>query len=290
MPVELSQSDQERLSAWMDGELTPDEAEIVARRVETDTAWSEAHKQLQSLDATLSQWQAPPPPADLAERVLSHARRKPEPVVYRLTRWALSAAAVLLIGAGLWMHFAQKRPVATGPNPNYQRGGMGGVPESFVRENAGLFQSMPENIPANGPVKMILRRPVGVTTQPGVRILNWNQLTPQQQQTVRRRAVIFLRLSPQQQVRLLRAHERALQKAKLQRRMSWLRTVLESFTPEEHAKLLRMTPARRGEMFLRRRNELIHAGKLPAVPDATNTNTKTSPFPASLLRPSPSEP
>ncbi|MBN1941956.1 MAG: hypothetical protein JW849_01565 [Phycisphaerae bacterium] len=272
MNTELSQSDQQRLSAWMDGELPPAEAEAVARLVETDAAWSLAWRRLQALERTLDRWEVPTPAADLVDRVLAHARRRPEGVVFRVGRWLLSAAAVMLIGLGLALHFAQKRPSPVGPRANLAQGGLVNVPESFVRDNVDLFHDMPETIPAKGPVRIVIRRAAGTTTQPAVRILSWNQLTPQQQQAVRRRAVIFLRLSPEQQVRLLRAHERALRRAKLQQQqMRWLKAVLESFTPEERAALSGMSPAQRSEMFLQRRNELLQAGKLP--PD-----THTTPF------------
>jgi hypothetical protein len=124
-------------------------------------------------------------------------------------------------------------------------------------------------------LKFVFPQPAGSETQPGVRVLSWNQLTPQQQQAVRRRAVIFLRLSPEQQAKLLRAHERAMRTAKLQQQMSWLKPVLESFTPEEHSKLRQMSPAQRGEMFLERRNELIQSGKL-FLKNPENPETQTS--------------
>jgi negative regulator of sigma E activity len=289
MGTELSQPDQERLSAWMDGELEPTEAEAVARRVETDAAWAEAYRRLRALDRTLGLWDVPTPPADLADRVLAHARRRPEPVVLRVGRWILSAAAVMLIGVGLWLHFAQKRTAPVGRNPT--QAALAGVPESFVRDNADLFHHMPENLPAKGPYRIVLTRPAGSATQPSVRVLSWNQLTPQQQQAVRRRAVIFLRLSPEQQVKLLRAHERALREAKLhrQQQMIWLKPVIESFSPEERASLLRMTPAQRGEMFLQRRNELIQAGKLSLqeLKKSQDPGTDTSPFLTSPSSPSP---
>jgi len=277
MAMGLTQPDQERLSAWMDGELPPADAEAVARLVETDAAWSQAHRQLRSLDQTLGLWNVPTPPADLAERVLAHARRKPEHVVLRVGRWMLSAAAVMLIAMGAWQYFAQNRAANVDPNP-YARGALPGVPESFVRDNVDLLHDMPERIPAKGPVKFVIPQPAGSETQPGVRVLSWNQLTPQQQQAVRRRAVIFLRLSPEQQAKLLRAHEQAMQTARLQRQMSWLKPVLESFTPEEHSKLRHMSPAQRGEMFLERRNELIQSGKLfPKNPENPEIKT-SSPF------------
>jgi hypothetical protein len=278
MSSQLTQSDQERLSAWMDGELNPSEAENVARLVETDAAWSEAYRQLRALDQTLGAWDAPTPPADLADRVLAHARRKPEPVVLRVGRWMLSAAAVMLIGVGVWQYYAQKRLAPAGSNPTLARGTLAGVPESFVRDNAAVFQHMPENLPANGPYRIVITRPTGVATQPVVRVLSWNQLNPQQQQAVRRRAVIFLRLSPEQQVKLLQAHERALRAAKLhQRQINWLKPVIESFTREERARLLRMTPAQRGKMFLQRRNELLQSGKLVSK-NTQDPETHTSPF------------
>ncbi|MBN1555799.1 MAG: hypothetical protein JXA11_13730 [Phycisphaerae bacterium] len=284
MAKELSQPDQERISAWMDSELSPADAEVVARRVETDPDWSQAYRRLQALDRTLGLWDVPTPPADLADRVLDYAKRKPETTVLRVGRWLLSAAAVALIGLGLSLHFAQKRNATQHP-VHYAQSGLAGIPESFIRENAELFHDMPETIPANGPVRIVIPRPDGSTTQPAIRVLNWNQLTPRQQNTVRRRAVIFLKLTPEQQMQLVRAHERALRTAKLhrQRQMCRLKTVIESFTPEQREKLLHMTPAQRSEVFLQRRNELLQAGKL-------TPNNDTSPFhsaPTKALSPEP---
>jgi hypothetical protein len=279
MAAELSQLDQERLTAWMDGELNPADAESVARLVETDPAWKQAYAQLRALDRTLGLWDAPTPPADLADRVLSHARRKPEPVMYRVGRWMLSAAAMLLIVGGVWQIVRyQTAPVGH----HSAHAAFPGVPESFVRENAHLLQNLPEKIPAKGPYRIVIPRTAGSTTQPGVQVLSWNQLTPQQQQAVRRRAVIFLRLSPEQQVKLIQAHERAMRRAKLKQQMCWLKPVIESLTPEQRANLKHMTPAQRGALFLQRRNELIQSGKLKLH---TPEKNDTSPFHISPSRP-----
>ncbi len=272
MAMGLPQLDQERLSAWMDGELSAVEAADVARLVETDPDWAEAHRQFKALHNVLDRWDVPAADSDLAQRVLAHARRKPEHVVLRVGRWMLSAAAVALIAVGAWQVLAKDHVRPVNPGPTYRQGGFTGVPETFVRDNASLLHDMPENIPANGPVKFVITPAAGAATQPAGKVIYWNQLTPQQQQAVRQRAVMFLRLTPQQQQNLLRAHERALQAAR-QRQMSWLMPVLESFTPEEHAKLQALSPAQRGEMFLQRRNELIRSGKL--FPETTDTDTSS---------------
>jgi len=287
MGTNLSPLDQERLSAWMDGELSPAEAQAVARLVETDPDWTEAHRQLQSLNRVLEVWDVPAPAEDLADRVLAHARYKPEHVVLRVGRWVLSAAAVALIAVGAWQFLTKDYTRPVDPHPNYTRGTLAGVPETFVRDNASLLHNMPENIPAKGPVKIVIAPASGSANQPAGKVLYWNQLTPQQQQAVRQRAVIFLRLTPQQQAKLLRAHERAMRSAKLQQQMSWLKPVLESLTPQERTQLQTMSPAQRGEMFLERRNELIRSGKLiPETTDADTSSLLVSPSSKSLVSPS----
>lgn len=264
MTTNLSPMDPERLSAWLDGELPPEQAEEVARLVETDPAWAEAYRRLKALDRVLDLWTVPPPPADLARRVWAHRRSRRESVVLRVGQWMLSAAALALIAGGLWLHFARQQSLSRPLNPALVRSGFSAVPETFLRDNVELFHHMPDKIPAGGPVRFVLYPASGPSTQPAIRLPSWGELTPRQQQKIRRRAVIFLRLSPEQQMQLLQAHEAAMREARLQQqRLNWLKVVLESFTPAQRQALLQMTPAQRGRAFLERREELRRAGKLP---------------------------
>ncbi len=268
MKQELSQTDRENLSAWMDGELSPQEAEIVAQNVETDSAWAQAYRELLTVDATLEAWNVPPAPDDLTERIFARARRRPEPVILRVGRWALTAAAVALIVVGLALHYNRRQATAHQQATAGLAGSDAGVPDTFVRDGMDVFHGLPDRIPPKGVRIFIRKRPLGSTSQPAL----WRELTPQQQAALRQRALAFLQLTPEQQQRVLREYENAARAASQRthrlwkQRHGWLQAVVESFTPEERTNLLTLTPAERGRLFLRRRKELIRAGKLPPPP------------------------
>ncbi len=108
MKSALSQHDWDDLSAWLDGELPPEQAARVARAVAADPAWSTAADELRALDSLLVAHAAPEPAADLPARIRAAARnetraKRPAPVL-RLVRWlapAAAAAAVLIAAVAI---------------------------------------------------------------------------------------------------------------------------------------------------------------------------------------------
>lgn len=98
LPNTLGQSELEQIVAWLDGELSLQEADQVAARVQSDPAWSAAAREFRQLDQLLDGWQAPALPRDLTGEVLARARRKPAlPAWVRLTAPLAAAAAIVLV-------------------------------------------------------------------------------------------------------------------------------------------------------------------------------------------------
>lgn len=111
------QSDIEELSAWMDGELPEQQAERVARLVETDSDWQATFEQFRAVDRAADLLEPARPAPDLAERIVRLARRRRGLV--RMARIAAPLAAAACIAVALWLGIAQfdrtrpHRPVGT---------------------------------------------------------------------------------------------------------------------------------------------------------------------------------
>lgn len=94
-----------RLKAWLDGELPPEEANVLARRVEEDFALRNAVEELRGQDARvreiLDRLGDPTPPTERVRTAVTRARRESgrrgRP---RWSRLAQAAALVLFLAAG----------------------------------------------------------------------------------------------------------------------------------------------------------------------------------------------
>jgi anti-sigma factor RsiW len=94
----LGQSELEDLSAWLDGELSGERAERIARLVREDPAWGEVCEQMRATDAALDRLRPARPRPELAQRIdratggyWLRAR------FYRIAGSLAAAAAVLLV-------------------------------------------------------------------------------------------------------------------------------------------------------------------------------------------------
>jgi anti-sigma factor RsiW len=103
MDEPLKQSDRDELSAYLDGELSAEQAEQVRRRAEVEPAWREALERLHAVDALLDAWQPPAAPPELAERIVRLAGRPRRRVLTwrRVLAGAAAAAAVVALAIGL---------------------------------------------------------------------------------------------------------------------------------------------------------------------------------------------
>lgn len=79
------------LSAWIDGELSPTQAEYVKLRVQSDPQWAAAHRHLLRLGELLDAAVAPAAPADLPTRIVA-AIDQDRQLDELLDRWAVREA------------------------------------------------------------------------------------------------------------------------------------------------------------------------------------------------------
>ena len=147
MGEELKQADWEELSAYLDGELSGEQARRVRRRAEADPAWAEAIDHLRTLDVRLDAFSAPAAPPELAERIIRAARREPRGRVLtwrRVLTGAAAAAAVVALAIGVGRHAV--RPAPDAPHEVAETGpptppGMSGEQlDEFAVENLGFFK------------------------------------------------------------------------------------------------------------------------------------------------------
>lgn len=137
----LKQSELEDLSAYVDGELDAARAAEIARLIETDALWRQAHLDLLDLNAALDAYVAPSPSSDLAARIVRNIRQQEQrPLASRILRWAapLTAAATILIAVGVWRNM-RTAPVSVAPD---QAGIRTEDAETLAKENLDFFQDI----------------------------------------------------------------------------------------------------------------------------------------------------
>ena len=111
------QSDIESLSAWMDGELPPDEAAHVAALVQSDPVWKATHREFLAVDEALEQLPPARPRQPLTDRIVRAAtrRRSLAAQVIRIAAPLAAAAAIVLVVWTVWFAGDNRPPVAPGP-------------------------------------------------------------------------------------------------------------------------------------------------------------------------------
>lgn len=229
MDKKLTQAEFEDLCTWADGELDPKRADEIARLVDKDPLWGQAHRKLQSLDEALNTWTTSNIPVGLCQQIIKQAKRPLLSPWNRMVRWATPIAAAAAIVVGITLHFNSTPPGKT----NLAK------PNRFVSDGRDAVARMGS--------------PVSPTTRPTV-----------SGKYLSRNAPSLLTMTPEDQQELLARYEHMVAaSARWHEQNRWLVAVIASFTPKQLEQLRSMTPSRRARIFLMRRNKLIRTGKLP---------------------------
>lgn len=124
MEARLTQTELEELSAWLDGELPPAEAAIVAQRVRQDPVWTRAQAELAALDAALNVCTVPAAPEGLADRIRENVRRHRGGRIIRIVKYLApaAAAAAIVLAVVIW-----QSGLRTGTTPAGGNGTIGQV-------------------------------------------------------------------------------------------------------------------------------------------------------------------
>ncbi len=118
---DLTESEIEDLSAYMDGECPAERAAAIERGFQTDPAWRETRRDFEEVESLLDCYTAPPASTELTGRIMlavqKQTRRRR---ALRVASWlapAAAAAAILLVGlavfSGGWLD-GPERPIAGG--------------------------------------------------------------------------------------------------------------------------------------------------------------------------------
>jgi hypothetical protein len=103
---ELTESELENLSAYMDGELRGDSTAEVAQNIQADAAWRQTRRDFQDVESLLDYYTAPPVSAELTGRIMSAVRRQQRSrQTLHLVRWlapAAAAAAIIIVGLAVF--------------------------------------------------------------------------------------------------------------------------------------------------------------------------------------------
>lgn len=153
----LTTREQELVSAWIDGELSPDESRQVEALVRTEPNWRQLAEQYRSVDALLGRLSPPALTRDLTagvQRRIRKAREKPS-----VGAWLAPLATAACIAAVAWLGFAWRVPRPSSPDNlaveaqpapgpvagNGARTALVDLPEEdrFVVENLDLFTDYP---------------------------------------------------------------------------------------------------------------------------------------------------
>ena len=105
--------DIENLLAWMDGELSGQEAQRVAELAETDPAWREAFEQFSAVDRLTGLIEPARPKRDLTDQIVRSATRRKSRLI-RVARIAAPLAAAACIIVALQLGGPDKKPVTEG--------------------------------------------------------------------------------------------------------------------------------------------------------------------------------
>jgi len=293
---ELTPTQREQLSAYMDGHLPSDEAAAVAERIAGDPRWRAAAAEYEQLDAAMGCWTPPRMQRDLTAAILAEARRKrPRPT---WVQWLapLSAAAAIVVAVMLSIDPPAPKGTAPSPLANRVERAVQAVPreDRFVVRQLDVFAdydvlanfetlkaltaeaevgaaapSAPAVVSVDQQLR-VKRRLLGDDESLLAALHRWERMTPTQQEQLRHRAYAFREADTAHRRRILAAWEEFWRmdddrRAEFRRRVKWVNDVTATLTDAERERLLAMPAAQRAGELRRLRDELADEGKRPAA-------------------------
>jgi anti-sigma factor RsiW len=134
---DLTDSEIEQLSAYVDGELPASAAAAVSGGIEADSAWRAAALDFSEIDSLLDSYTVPPAPQGLAERIIEAIhRRQRRRQVFRVGSWLAPAAAAALVLIGM--------AIFDGGQPPRPPGRMSQASLAPELNSSQAFQAVPE--------------------------------------------------------------------------------------------------------------------------------------------------
>ncbi|MFW6154745.1 MAG: DUF3106 domain-containing protein [Planctomycetota bacterium] len=289
---DLTRTQREQLSAYLDGQLPSDEAAAVAERIADDPRWRKAAAEYERLDAVLDRWTAPRMQRDLTAAILSEARRKPPRPAW--VRWLapLSAAAAIVVAVMLSIDRPAPRTATDAPLAERAKQAVRTVPreDRFVVKQLDIFANYdvlanfdtlramedaadaePDE-PAMVSVdrqRRVKRRLLGDDESLLAALQRWKRMTPTQQEQLRHRAYAFREADATHRREILAAWEAFWrmdddQRAAYRDRAKWVKAVIDTLTEAERERLLALSAAERAKELLRLRDELTDTATRPA--------------------------
>ncbi len=141
MDTKLQQTDFDDLSAHLDGELPPTDAQRVEQMIRDDATWRQAYTMLQAMSAAMDAYDVPAAPAGLADRIKNNIRAQQRPVVLRLVRWlAPTAAAAAVLIAATFVY--KVLPTGGGTLAKLEPTPAPKIDDAFIVENLEFFRDM----------------------------------------------------------------------------------------------------------------------------------------------------
>ena len=267
MNTELSQFDREQLSAYLDGALDATQSQQVEELLASCPEWADAYADWQAIDRGLESYYADDvvaatPAADLADRIVARAHR--HPVLLRVSRWPVPAAAAAALVIGVLVMSPRETVSPTG-DTLAQRDAR--KIDEFAQSGLGLFARMADQSDAR-PLSEKIREQIGdsLATSLTDNRNAWNLLTEPQRNAARREALAFLNMETGEQINALRYYRGVSfgspypQQDRTVSQAGWLEKITASLTDTERDAIQKMSLARKADFFLQRRAKLGQAG------------------------------
>ncbi len=242
MRTELTQTDLDDLSAYLDGELDAASTLRVEQLTSSDEAWREALAEMKSVDRAIdvfrTQSHVPPHSANLVQRIVAAATPQRSRWLVRLGAPLAAAAAVAIVAFVL---VGKDKPVTHNNNG----------------DKAALIATVLDEISGGSLADAIRQHP------------GWDKLTAEQKQTYRIEVLSYLQMTPEQQDQAINRFSELSKMSPEERKQhrlqaEWIQVVADSFSAEERKELSLMSPQARSRKMLLRKEELIRQGKIDA--------------------------